>query len=266
MSVPNQINCPYCGQGYAVGPGQWPDYEGRTIACTKCSRPFTVSARLQHAAPAPPPPPPPPQFAARIAPPPFPVVYPPSAPARRGLGAGAIVAIVLGCLFVLTLPLLLAVLLPALNQARAAAQQVKCAAHLKNIGLACMIYANNSPNGEYPDSWQSLIQSTNIDLPTFVCPASDDTPASGKGSQQIAADLFQGGHYSYIYAGKGLHAGASSNEVLAYEPLNNHRDAGINVLYVDGRVVWFRTSQAQELIFRLQNRPERSASFGHRQH
>ena len=44
-NIPGQIRCPKCGQAYAVQPGQWPQYQGQTIACTRCGKPFTVAGR-----------------------------------------------------------------------------------------------------------------------------------------------------------------------------------------------------------------------------
>src|SRR5579864_7083269 len=44
MADTSQITCPNCGQTYAVRPEQWPQYHGRTINCTKCGKPFTVTA------------------------------------------------------------------------------------------------------------------------------------------------------------------------------------------------------------------------------
>jgi predicted Zn finger-like uncharacterized protein/prepilin-type processing-associated H-X9-DG protein len=37
------ITCPQCGQTYTITPRQVPQYQGRTIQCTKCGRPFTVN-------------------------------------------------------------------------------------------------------------------------------------------------------------------------------------------------------------------------------
>ena len=55
MGEANQINCPHCGQPYAVRPEQWAQYHGRTINCTKCGQPFVVTAP-QSGGPATPPP------------------------------------------------------------------------------------------------------------------------------------------------------------------------------------------------------------------
>lgn len=44
MADSDQVRCPHCGQTYFVQPGQWAQYHGRTINCTKCGRPFSVTA------------------------------------------------------------------------------------------------------------------------------------------------------------------------------------------------------------------------------
>ena len=38
-----QIQCPHCGQAYALTDEQVPQYAGQTITCTRCQKPFTVS-------------------------------------------------------------------------------------------------------------------------------------------------------------------------------------------------------------------------------
>ena len=49
-----QIQCPHCGQSYALTDEQAPQYAGQTITCTRCQKPFTVSQNLATAsAPAP---------------------------------------------------------------------------------------------------------------------------------------------------------------------------------------------------------------------
>src|SRR5687767_13944009 len=46
-----QIQCPHCGQAYALSDEQAPQYAGQSITCTQCARAFTVP---DIAAPAPP--------------------------------------------------------------------------------------------------------------------------------------------------------------------------------------------------------------------
>src|SRR5690348_5113855 len=44
MAEANVIQCPNCGQAYFVQPHQWGQYQGQTINCTRCGRPFTVTS------------------------------------------------------------------------------------------------------------------------------------------------------------------------------------------------------------------------------
>src|SRR3954471_14851587 len=71
-----QIQCPHCGQSYALTDEQAPQYAGQTITCTRCQKPFTVSlpsagapqqpTPFQPAAPTPTSPFPPAQTAAHV--------------------------------------------------------------------------------------------------------------------------------------------------------------------------------------------------------
>lgn len=54
MADSNQITCPHCGQPYFVRSEQWAQYHGRNINCTRCAKPFTVTAPGPMAMPPPP--------------------------------------------------------------------------------------------------------------------------------------------------------------------------------------------------------------------
>ncbi len=52
-------------------------------------------------------------------------------------------------LVIAIIALLIAMLLPALNKARAAAQSVQCASNLRQVGMLCLAYANDA-KGAFP--------------------------------------------------------------------------------------------------------------------
>src|ERR1700679_972401 len=108
--------------------------------------------------------------------------------------------------------------------------KVKCANNLKQIGIAIQLYAQDH-NGQFPDSFGTILMNEPIEANVFNCQSSDDTPAQGPTTQAVAADVTSGGHLSYIYLGRGLTtATVTPNTVLATEPLTHHL-VGINVLF-----------------------------------
>jgi predicted Zn finger-like uncharacterized protein/prepilin-type processing-associated H-X9-DG protein len=257
---PDEIVCPHCGQTYAVRPDQWPQYAGRSIACTKCGQTFAVAGPAGLA-----PPPLPPPVLGGYAPQggyPQPGGFPPGGygygppPQKKGLSGGAITGIVVGSIAVLLIPCLISILLPALNRAREQANRVKCASNLRQIGLACIIYANGQRDGAFPDSFQTLLKSgASLSPDVFVCPSSNDSPPTG------ASGINVPGHLSYVYSGIGLTNRAGNTDVLAYEPLGNHKNDGINVLYGDGHVEFQTRVTAQRMIQRLKSGRQPSGKF-----
>jgi len=86
--------------------------------------------------------------------------------ARKRPGAFSLVEllVVLGIL-----ALLIAMLMPSLNKARASAKQIKCAAQLRQLGVALVNYANNN-RGSFPawSGWHTLAGNTPDDEPPDV--------------------------------------------------------------------------------------------------
>jgi prepilin-type processing-associated H-X9-DG protein len=141
----------------------------------------------------------------------------------------------------------IALILPSFGRAREPAQRIKCASNLRQIGQAILLYANEN-QGQCPARFEDLILTQDIGSEVFTCPSSNDIMAPGATPQAQAQNLSAGHHLSYIYLGAGHALNSSPTAVLAYEPLSNHANAGMNVLYFGGHVAWVPAPQAQQLI------------------
>jgi len=167
----------------------------------------------------------------------------------RGLAIAGVTLGGLGLLFSLAVvPLQLSLILPALNRAREQANRIKCASNMKQIGLAAIMYANNH-NRQFPDSLETLLSDQDLTSAVFVCPSSRDVPAAGPTTRAVLADLKKPGHESFIYVGSGLMSDtAGPNDVVLYEPLADHGNEGMNVLFGDGAVKWLTAAEAQPIL------------------
>ncbi len=141
---------------------------------------------------------------------------------------------------------------------RGMAEPVRCAANLRNIGLASLTYARNF-GGRFPERMEDLILVEEVSGEAFVCRTIHDTPVTGTLAEQAAA-LSSGGHCSYVYVGKGFTltmcdpggfaAGRlTSDIVLAYENPGHHK-GGMNVLFVDGHVQFVAATSVAQLFAR----------------
>lgn len=300
------IQCPHCGQSYALTPEQVPQYSGQTINCTRCQKAFTVPQLTGSSMP--------PGAEGTTAPssqqtmPPYPGGpagggaggmtqtmqyggYSPYGEQQPGNGLAiaalvlgiigifvpifvfGIVAVVLGAIAMSKRPtgkglaiaglsvgaasLLLngacmgSFLLPSLNRARETANRVKCASNMRQIGQAMLLYSNDNL-GNFPETLDQLLLTQDITSEVFTCPSSNDSPASGPDAKTQAANLNAGGHLSYVYVGKGMTNAAGADVVVLYEPLTNHSNDGINILWGDGHVSFHMRTEAQKIIADVQ--------------
>jgi prepilin-type processing-associated H-X9-DG protein len=160
---------------------------------------------------------------------------------KRSRWTQLVVACIALSVFVWTLLWFLSVFQPS-GHARTRAL-VKCSSNLKQLGNAMLLYANDF-GGRFPDSIGGLMEE-DITPQVYVCPLSNDTPAAlGPTTQATAANIESGGHCSYIYLGKGLTNTQTADFILAYEPLSNHKNAGMNVLYGDFHVEFLTLKEA----------------------
>jgi predicted Zn finger-like uncharacterized protein/prepilin-type processing-associated H-X9-DG protein len=163
---------------------------------------------------------------------------------RVGGKGMAIAGISIGGLSLLMIPLMIAMLLPNLNRAREQANRIKCASNMKQIGLEVAMYSNNDPGHAFPPDLKTLADIQNLSPGVFVCPSSNDTPASGA---TVGASLTPG-HLSYVYVGNGLTASASPDTVVLFENPSNHLNQGMNVLFADFHVEWLSKSNVQSIL------------------
>jgi prepilin-type processing-associated H-X9-DG protein len=170
---------------------------------------------------------------------------------RVGGKGKAIAGISLGGAALLLMLASIPILLPSLNRAREVANRVKCAANLKQIGLALQLYSNEN-RGRFPDGPEGLLLTQDITPEVFVCPSTNDSPAPGVELPKQAANLQTGGHDSYVYLGKGKTATTPANVVLVYEIMNNHHD-GFNALFGDGHVEFIGGPTAKQVQAELQS-------------
>jgi prepilin-type processing-associated H-X9-DG protein len=150
----------------------------------------------------------------------------------------------LGCLGVL----LASTLLPSIGlRGRVPPSNRKCASNLRQIGLACIMYAYADPQGRFPPSFEVVLSTQDITSEVFCCPSSADERAKGATTQATVAQLSAGGHLSYIYVGSSVTNKDAADVVVAYEPLKNHGGSGMNVLFADGHVEFLTAAQGQAL-------------------
>ncbi|MCX5634013.1 MAG: DUF4190 domain-containing protein [Phycisphaerae bacterium] len=148
------------------------------------------------------------------------------------------------------LPMMLAILMPALGKTRQLAQRIICSTNLSGLGKAIVFYTNDH-NDAYPstDGWcDVLIKDCNVAPRQFCCPSSDtkkgqssyaiNINVAGKKASEIPPDtvlLFE--------TSPGVNP-AGGPEILNAD---NHRGNGCNVLFAGGQVKFIKYEEFDKL-------------------
>jgi prepilin-type processing-associated H-X9-DG protein len=149
-------------------------------------------------------------------------------------------------LIVLLLLLLASLLLSTLNPSYShTAGRVRSASNLRQIGQAILLYTNDF-NGDYPDSFATILMDEDVTSGVFVSPERNETPAIGPTTQSMAVQLIPGPHLSYVYLGRGLSIKTvTPDTIVAYELVVPD---GTNVLFGDGHVEFFDAKTAAKIV------------------
>lgn len=135
------------------------------------------------------------------------------------------------------------ILLPSLNRARETANRVKSGNNLRQIGLACKLYANEN-RGNFPPDIETIVKTQDISWEVFSNPRQGGRAMQLRGEQtpdEIAAAV--GARSDYVYIGAGKQDTLGAEEVLAYEKPSGLSD-GVNVLFGDAHVEFLTFAQA----------------------
>lgn len=94
-------------------------------------------------------------------------------PYLKGTGM-AITGIVIPAVMFVIVPMVLAILMPALSKTKHMAQRVVCGTNLKGLATAMTVYANDYDDTLPPEDWcDLLILEADVSPKSFVCPDSD---------------------------------------------------------------------------------------------
>jgi prepilin-type processing-associated H-X9-DG protein len=143
--------------------------------------------------------------------------------------------------------MLVSILLPSLNKARETANRVKCASNMHQIWLGIILYQNDHQQ-KYPDDLGVLVKAENLTGQVFICPSgSTRLPDNFATLTPDDQAKWVNDNSDYVYLGKGQ-TNPDATRIILYEKDGAHGGDGMNLLFGDGHVEWFKTDAATKMI------------------
>jgi len=155
--------------------------------------------------------------------------------------------------------ILAAMLLPALARAREQARRANCMSNLKQLGLACHMYAQDYEE-RFPDANGIACVDLQVLYPVYVsamklftCPSATDTVAtstltSANLSYAYALDCDEQAAPDTCLAADQAGAKTAVWDTTLAAGTTNHQGEGVCALFVDGHAEWVSKAQVNEKI------------------
>ena len=138
----------------------------------------------------------------------------------------------------------ISILLPSLARARELAKRTAAAANLRQIAMACMMYASENA-GKLPPNLSALTEGDRPMIPKGILKSPRDP---------TGADM----SYAYV-AGLTTKMARPSETIMAYEnPDVVDASEGLNVAFLDGHVQWMSKDQFERKLAQTKERIEES--------
>lgn len=146
--------------------------------------------------------------------------------------------------FIMPAAMAAGMVLPAISNARLKAREVSCLNNLRQLGTACMMYAQDHDQ-TFPDGLGELVREGYLGSPEILtCPNSGQQPAPNP--EAFNENL----HSSYVYLGAGAKLRTindPSRTVIAADKPGNHPD-GINILFADSHVARYPAATLRQAV------------------